>query len=58
MSVLAFWVLVVGVFRLDEESVSTKIVTLCLEKIGREVLCTVTVIPAEGGAESRQGDTP
>ena len=58
MSVLTFWVLVIGIFGLDEESVSTKVVTLRLEKIGREVLGTIAVIPAERGAESRKGDAP
>ena len=37
---------------------STKIITLCLEKIGREILGAVTVVPAEGGTESGKWDTP
>ena len=37
---------------------STKVVALCLEEIGREILCTVAIIPAERSAEGRKRDTP
>jgi hypothetical protein len=38
--------------------VSTKVVTLRLKEIGREVLGTVTIIPAKRGAEGRERNTP
>jgi hypothetical protein len=58
VNIFTFWVLFVRILRLDEESVSTKIITLCLEKIGREILGAVTVVPAERGTESGKWDTP
>ena len=58
VDVLALLVLLVGVFGLDAEGVGTEVVTLGLQQVGGQVLGTVTVVEAEGGAESGCGDTP
>ena len=58
VDVLALGVLLVGVLRLDAESVGTEVVTLGLEHVGGEVLGAVAVVEGKGGAEGRGGDTP
>jgi hypothetical protein len=58
VDVLALLVLLVGAFRLDPEGVCAEVVTLCLEQVGGQVLCAVTIVEAERGAESRGGDAP
>ena len=58
MDVLALLVCGVGVLGLDPEGVGTKVVTLRLQEVGREVLGAVSVVEAERSAESRSGDTP
>ena len=58
MGVFAFWVFFVCIFRLDEKSVSTKVVTLRLKEVGGEVFGTVTVVPTERRAKSRKRDAP
>ena len=58
MRVLAFGVLLVGKFGLDEEGVGTEVVTLSLEQVGGQVLGAVSVVEAERGAEGRGRDTP
>ena len=58
MNVLALWVLLAGVFWLDAESVGTKVVTLCLEEVGWEVLCPEAVVEGQSGRESWSWDTP
>lgn len=37
-------VLLAGKLRLDSEGVGTKVITLCLEEVGREVLGAVSVV--------------
>lgn len=56
MSVSADLELVVGILWLDLESVGTKVVTLSLEKVGRQVLGAVTIEEGQGGAECRHGN--
>jgi hypothetical protein len=58
VDVLSFRVLLVGELRLDPEGVCTEVITLCLEKVGREVLGTVSVVERKSSAEGRCGDTP
>lgn len=58
MDVLALLVLLASVLWLDPEGVGAEVITLCLEEVGREVLCAVSVVEAESSAESRSGDTP
>lgn len=58
MDVLALWVVVVDEFRLDAEGVSAEVITLGLEEVGRQVLGAVTVVEAQGCAESGGGNTP
>jgi hypothetical protein len=58
VDVLALGVLLVGVLRLDAESVGTEVVTLGLEHVGREVLGAVAVVEGQSGAEGRGRDTP
>lgn len=58
MNVLASRELVVSTLGLDEESVGTEVVTLSLEQVGGKIARPVAVVEAEGGAESRSGDTP
>ena len=45
MDVLALGVLLTGVLRLDQESVSTKVIALRLEQVRWQVLGTVTIEP-------------
>lgn len=58
VNVLTLGVLLTGVLWLDPESVGAKVVTLCLQEVGREILRTVAVVEAQRGAESRGRDTP
>ena len=58
VDVLALLVLLVGEFGLDAEGVRTEVITLGLQQVGGQVLGAVTVVEAEGGAESGRGDTP
>lgn len=58
VNVLALLVCLVGELGLDPEGVGTKVVTLRLQQVGREVLGAVSVVEAERGAESGSGDTP
>lgn len=57
MGVGAHLVLVVGVLGLDLEGVGTEVVTLGLEKVGREILRAVSVEPRQGSGESRGRDS-
>lgn len=58
MDVLPLLVLVVGALRLDPERVRAKVVTLCLQQVGREILRAVTIVEAESSAESGSRNTP
>jgi len=58
VDVLAFRISLVRILGLNTESVSTKVITLSLEKVGREVLGAIAVVEAEGSAESRGGNAP
>lgn len=58
MDVLALLVRLAGVFWLDPECVCAEVITLCLQQVGGQVLCAVTVVEAQGGAESGGGDAP
>jgi hypothetical protein len=58
VDILALGVLSAGELRLDPEGVRAEVVTLCLQEVGGQVLRTVTVVEAEGGAKGRSGDTP
>ena len=58
MDVLTLGEVVVGVLRLDAEGVSTEVVTLGLQQVGREALGTVSVVEAESSAEGRSRNTP
>lgn len=49
--------LVVGILGLDQESVSTEVITLGLEKVGRQILGAVTVEEGQSSAEGRHGNT-
>lgn len=53
VNVLSELVFIVGELWLDLEGVSTEVVSLSLEQVGRKILGTVTIKPTEGGAESR-----
>lgn len=57
MDVLALREVVVGALGLDLEGVSTKVVPLGLEQVGREALGAVPVVEAERSAEGRRGNT-
>lgn len=57
MNVLSDLVLLVCEFGLDLEGVCTEVITLGLEKVGREVLGAVTIEPTESGGESGSWDT-
>lgn len=52
MDILAFWIFLAGIFRLDLEGVGSEVISLCLKQVGRQVLCAIAVKPAEGSAES------
>ena len=56
--VLASLELGVLLARKDTEGVSTEVVTLCLQEVGRDDLAAVAVEERERGAERRSGDTP
>lgn len=58
MVVFAFRILGTRVFRLDLESVGAKVISLCLQKVGREILGAITVIETKRGAESWGRDPP
>jgi hypothetical protein len=58
VDVLALLVLLVGAFWLDPEGVCAEVVTLCLQQVGGQVLCAVSIVEAESGAESGSGNTP
>lgn len=47
MVVLSFWELVGSELWLDLEGVGTKVITLCLEKVGWKILGAVTIEPVE-----------
>lgn len=57
MVVLALRVLLRRKLRLDQESVRAEVVTLGLEKVGREVLGAVAIEPRQRSRESRRRDT-
>lgn len=57
MDILTDLVLVIGELRLDLEGVGTEVITLSLEKVGREVLGAVSIEPRESSGESRGWDT-
>ncbi len=52
MDVISLRILGAGELWLDLEGVGTKVISLSLEQVGGEILGTVTVEPAESGAES------
>jgi hypothetical protein len=58
VGILVLGVLLAGVLGLDAESVGTEVITLGLQKVGRELLGAVSVVEAEIGSESRSRDTP
>jgi hypothetical protein len=58
VDVLALGVLLASELGLDAEGVGTKVITLCLEKVGRQVLGPVAVEEGQSSAESWGGDTP
>ena len=58
MNVFAYGILVVGVLWLNSKGMGTEIISLSLKKIGREVFRSITIVEAEGGAESGRGNTP
>lgn len=58
MSVLVDGILLVSIFRLNPEGVGAKVITLCLQQVGGEVLGAVTVVETERGAESWGGNSP
>lgn len=53
MYILAFWIFLIGVFRLDLEGVGSEVVSLGLKQVGGQILSTITVEPAESSTESR-----
>lgn len=53
MVVLSFLVLGVREFGLDQEGVGTKVITLSLEEVGRQVLRAVTIEPGQSSGEGR-----
>lgn len=57
MDVLALWILLASVLWLDLEGVGTEVISLSLEKVGWEILGTVTVEPRERSAEAWSWDT-
>lgn len=57
VDVLTLGVLGVGSLRLDTESVSTEVITLSLEKVGREILGAVSIKPRQGSREGGCRDT-
>lgn len=58
MVVFAFRILGTRVFRLDLKGMGAKVVSLCLQKVGRQILSAIAVIEAEGGAKSWGWDSP
>ena len=57
VSVCTFGESLVGVLRFDQEGVRTEVVSLSLEKVGREILGTVPVKEGQCSAECRSWDT-
>lgn len=57
MNVLTLLVLLICELWLDQEGVGTEVITLGLEKVGWEVLGTVTIEPVESSGESWSWDT-
>ena len=58
MVVLALWVLLAGIFRLDPESMGTEVVSLSLQQVRREVFGAISIVEAQSCAESWCGNTP
>lgn len=58
VDVLAFGVFLAGVFGLDAEGVGSEVVTLSLEQVGGKVLGAVSIVEAQGRAESGCRNTP
>lgn len=58
MNILGLRILLAGVFWLDFEGMSTKVISLGLKKIGREIFSSISVVEAKGGAERWGGNTP
>lgn len=58
VDILALGVVLVGALGLDAEGVSTEVVTLSLQQVGREVSGAVSVVEAQSSAEGGSGDTP
>lgn len=58
MVVFAFGILGTRVFRLDHKGMGAKVVSLCLQKVGRQILSAIAVIEAESGAKSWGWDSP
>lgn len=52
MDVLAFLILLVGKFRLNEERVGSEVVSLSLQEVRRQILGSVTIEPVESSRES------
>jgi hypothetical protein len=51
VDILAFWVFLAGKFGLDLERVGSEEISLCLKQVRGQILCAITVKPAEGSAE-------
>ena len=58
VDVFALGILVTGIFGLDAERVSTKVVALGLQQICRKIFGAVTVVEAESCAEGGCRDSP
>ena len=56
MDVLTLRVGLAGKLRLDDEGVSTEVVSLSLQKVGWQILGTVAVEERKSRAESRRGN--
>ena len=53
VSILSLWVVFTGVFGLDQEGVSTEVVTLSLQQVGWQILGPVAVEEGQCSAKSR-----
>ena len=58
MNILALRILLVGMLGLDAEGMGAEIVTLGLQKVGRKVLATITIVEAKRRAEGGKGNAP
>ena len=58
MDILTLLVLLVGELGLDAESMGTEVVALSLQKVGRKILRSISIVEAESSAEGWSGDTP